>query len=118
MLITLIPSRIRSFRLAMILNETQHNDRVTLARAHDDQGFYHDSIQFLKLLEAAAFYAKRESIDLLDIPLSTFMEIQTMRMVADFVKSSKAKSEEMERSKMEASIQSLSKHLKPSLCLD
>ena len=43
------PLRIRNFRLAMILDETQKKQISKLAKASEDAGMYTDSVQFFKL---------------------------------------------------------------------
>ena len=92
--------------MAVLLTEQQHNSVITDAQASTNRGFYHDAISFLKLLTAADYYAKQQRISVVEIQWNTFTEESTTRMVSAFVEAAKAKNEELERSKNEASNQS------------
>ena len=96
--------RIRNFRVAVLLTEQQHNSVITDAQASANRGLYRDAISFIKLLNAADYYSKQQRISVVKIQWSTFTEESTTRMVSAFVEAAKAKNEELERSKNEASI--------------
>ena len=97
--------RIRNFRVAVILTEEQRSNVLSKAKDNDDEGLSHDALSFLKLLDAADHYAKLQGISVLDIQWRTFTEDSTTQMVSAFVESLKAKNEELERSRNEATIQ-------------
>ena len=50
--------RIRNFRVAVILTGEQRSNVLTKAQSNDDEGFTHDALSFLKLLDAADHYTK------------------------------------------------------------
>ena len=59
--------RIRNFRVAVLLTEQQHNSVITDAQASANRGLYRDAISFLKLLNAADYYAKQQTISIVEI---------------------------------------------------
>ena len=97
--------RIRNFRVAVLLTEDQHASVLKDANDHEDRGFYHDAVSFLKLLDAADHFAKQQGISVVDIQWSTFNEESVTRMIAAFVEATRMRKEELERSRTEASLQ-------------
>ena len=89
----------------LILTEEQRSNVLNKAKDNEDEGFTYDALSFLKLLDAADHYAKLQGISVLDIQWRAFTEDSTTLMVSVFVESLKARSEELERSKNEATIQ-------------
>ena len=74
--------RISNFRVAVLLTEQQHNSVITDAQASTNCGFYHDAISFLKLLNAADYYAKQQRISVVEKQWSTFTEVSTTRILS------------------------------------
>ena len=99
---TLNIQRIRSSRVAVVLTEQKHANVIEDAQGNANRSLYHDTVQFLRLLDAAGQYAKRQGVSVLEIQWNTFTEASTTRMIADFVSATKAKNEEIERSRTEA----------------
>ena len=97
--------RIRKFRVAVIFTQEQRSSVLTKAQNNEDEGFTHDALSFLKLLDAADYYAKQQRISVMRIQWNTFDEDSTTEMFSAFVESEKAKNEQLERSRNEASIQ-------------
>ena len=97
--------RIRNFRVAVLLTEEQHKSVLKEAQDHEDRGFYHDAVSFLKLLDAADYFAKQQEISVVDIQWNTFNEESITRMIAAFVEATRMRKEELETSRNLASIQ-------------
>ena len=100
----LAPLRIRTFRMAMILDESQLNKITELANASGDPGMQTDSLQFFSLLNAGSYYVQQANVRF--VPWATLDEDAIFDMITDFRMMNKVKVEEIERIRIEAANQS------------
>ena len=78
----LVPNRVRNFRSACGQSQAQLDNIVSFAAKSDDPGLIADSLQFLKLLEAAAhFIETSEVLFMKDIPWGTFTQSSTLDLI-------------------------------------
>ena len=78
----LVPSRVRNFRSACGQSQAQLDNIVSFAAKSDDPGLVADSLQFLKLLEAAAYFVETSEVFFMkDIPWGTFTQSSTLNLI-------------------------------------
>ena len=78
----LVPNRVRNFRSACGQSKAQLDNIVSSAAKTEDPGLIADSLQFLKLLEAAAHFVETSEILFMkDIPWGTFTQSSTLDLI-------------------------------------
>ena len=78
----LVPHRVRNFRSACGQSKAQLDNIESFAAKSEDSGLIAESLQFLKLLEAAAHFVETSEILFMkDIPWGTFTQNSTLDLI-------------------------------------